>query len=147
MTSEIPNVCYLESWNFDFGGEWIAISKIELWNCGKWTCVLSKSKSSIARKLELVVPKSESSRIGKLDRNCSKLDVRFAEILNFHCMKFGASLIKIHMFGYREIGRFCRSPKPLLFENWSQLYQNPKVRALGNWILIVGNWTCVLPKS
>ena len=83
----------------------------------------------------------------EIDRNCSKLDVRFAEILNFHCMKFGASLIKIRMFGYREIGRFCRSPKPLLFENWSQLYQNAKVRPLGNWILIVGNWTCVLPKS
>ena len=115
---------------------------------GNWM-VWQKPKTVLVRKLESDVPKFERLRIGKLDRNCRKLDVRSTKILHLHCTKLGASCTKIRKFTYREIGWFGRNPKPFLFENWSQMYmyQNSKGYVLGNWIVIVGNWTYILPKS
>ena len=110
--------------------------------------VWSETKTSLVRKLESFVPKPESLLIGKLDRNCRKLDVHFAKILNFHLTKFGASCTKIHKFRYRKIGWFGQNPKQFWYENWSHLNQNSKVYTLmGNWKAIVENWTWFVSKS
>ena len=66
--------------------------------------VLPKSKTSLVRKLESVVPKSESLRIEKLERKCRKLDVRCVKILNFS--------------GIRKLESVVRKSESFHIENW-----------------------------